>query len=188
MCRLIFPKLSRVQAAQVCAAELSHGPVLACIREVGKGASASSPGAYLVSPEVLVAVCSIAGQGSTATTATATGAATLGASSKEARGSSAINPGACLTKLASISTSKLIFDSTVPAFLCAQPEPASVLACLEQQHKRMINTDDVSACLNTKQEVKSMRVRKILTEDNGIEITAGTPDHYFLSYHILFAD
>lgn len=165
----------------MCAAELSHGPVLACIREVSRGISASSPGAYLVTPETLVAVCSIAGQGSEASAAAAMHSASSTSSRQHhqqaASGARSVdsskNPGACLTKLAAISTSKLIFDHTVPSVLCAQPEPASVLTCLDQQHKRMINTDDVAKCFNVKQEVKTMRVKRILTEDNGIEIVAG---------------
>lgn len=166
----MFPKLSRVQAAHVCAAEQSKGPVLACIREVSKGVSASSPSSYLVTPEVLVGVCSIAGQAAATSTLSSGHKHT---SPKAVSGVGASNPGACLAKLAAISSSKLILDSTVPALLCAQPEPASVLTCLDQLHKRMINTDDVSTCVNVKQEVKTMRVRRILTEDNGIEITAG---------------
>jgi hypothetical protein len=172
---MIFPKLSRVQAAQVCAAETSAGPVLSCVREISKGVSASSASAYLVTPEVVVAVCNVAGSGGAA--AAAESAKDEG--SKKSRSApaapavSAVNPGQCLAKLAAISTSRLIFDSTVPPYLCAQADSAAVLTCLDKLHKRMVNVDDVTTCLNTKQEVKTMRVKRILTEDNGIEIMAG---------------
>ncbi len=38
----------------------------------------------------------------------------------------------------------------------------------------MVTVDDVTVCVNTKQQVKTMRVKRILTEDNDIQITAGT--------------
>ncbi len=37
----------------------------------------------------------------------------------------------------------------------------------------MISVDDVNKCVHTKQEIKTIRVKKILAEDNGIEIMAG---------------
>jgi hypothetical protein len=180
--RMIFPKLSKLHAAQVCAKETSSGPVLACLREVSKGVSASSPSAYLATPESVVAVCSVAGGPSSAGggsggSAEGSKARSSGRGHSNAAASNAVRPGACLAKLASISSSKLIFDATVPPHLCAQADPAAVLTCLESLHKRMVSVDDVTACINTKQEVKSMRVKRILTEDNGIEIVAGEPCH-----------
>jgi hypothetical protein len=176
--RMIFPKLSKLHAAQVCAKETSSCPVLACLREVSKGVSASSPSAYLATPESVVAVCSVAAGPSSAGgggggSAEGSKARSSGRGHSNAVASNVVRPGACLAKLASISSSKLIFDATVPPHLCAQADPTAVLTCLESLHKRMVSVDDVTACINTKQEVKSMRVKRILTEDNGIEIVAG---------------
>jgi hypothetical protein len=180
--RMIFPKLSKLHAAQVCAKETSSGPVLACLREVSKGVSASSPSAYLATPESVVAVCSLAAGPSSAGgggggSAEGSKARSSGRGYSNAVASNVVRPGACLAKLASISSSKLIFDATVPPHLCAHADPTAVLTCLESLHKRMVSVDDVTACINTKQEVKSMRVKRILTEDNGIEIVAGEPCH-----------
>jgi hypothetical protein len=180
--RMIFPKLSKLHAAQVCAKETSSGPVLACLREVSKGVSASSPSAYLATPESVVAVCSVAAGpnsagGGSGGSAEGSKARSSGRGHSNAAASNVVRPGACLAKLASISSSKLIFDATVPPHLCAQADPTAVLTCLESLHKRMVSVDDVTACINTKQEVKSMRVKRILTEDNGIEIVAGEPCH-----------
>jgi hypothetical protein len=128
---------------------------------------------------VLVAVCNVAGAGGAASAAEGVkesaegGKKSRSAPASPASAVSAANPGQCLAKLAAISTSRLIFDSTVPPYLCAQSDPAAVLTCLDKLHKRMVNVDDVTTCLNTKQEVKTMRVKRILTEDNGIEIMAG---------------
>lgn len=177
---MMFPKLSKLHAAQVCAKETRSGPVLACLREVSKGVSASSPSAYLATPDSVVTVCSAAatvtGQGGSSAGAGA------GTGDRHSRGRGALNPatsangihpGQCLAKLAGLSSSKMILDSAVPPYLCAQQDPYAILTCLESLHKRMVSVDDVSGCINTKQEVKSVRVKRILTEDNGIEIMAG---------------
>ena len=176
--RMLFPKLSRVHAAQACATEQSSGPVLACLREVNKGISASSVGAYVATPETVVAVCSAAG--------TAVAEAATSGKDKQSRtgacgytppviqGTPGVRQGVCLAKLASTPTSRLIFDAAVPAHLCALPQYESILVCLDKQNKRMVTVDDVTVCVNTKQQVKTMRVKRILTEDNDIQITAGT--------------
>ena len=158
--KLLSLGLTKLDAARLCSQErpaaeyssnavtgvASMGPVLACAKEVGK-IPASAPGSYLVTPNSVVSTCAQA---------------------------TSNKPGLCLAKLASISSSRLSFDANVPETLCAGlDDPLPVIACLEKQGKRMINADDVSVCVNTKQEVRTLRVIKLYTEDNDIEVTAG---------------
>lgn len=166
--RMTFPKLTKLHAAQLCALETAKGPVINCLKEINRGVSASSNSAYLLTPETIVQVCSLAGSESAGTSKShsphATHLHTVVTNT---------NPGACLVKLATYSASKLIFDSTVPHIICAHAEYSSILTCLNGANKRMISVDDVNKCVHTKQEIKTIRVKKILTEDNGIEIMAG---------------
>ena len=179
---MTFPKLTKLHAAQLCAYETAKGPVMSCLKEVNRGASASSNSAYLLTPETVVHVCSLGGSGENVNTKTYSPTNTPSTHTHTHTHTHTnthiavtnTNPGACLVKLATYSASKLIFDATVPQTICAHAEYASVLTCLNSANKRMISVDDVNKCVHTKQEIKTIRVKKILTEDNGIEIMAGT--------------
>lgn len=135
----------RIAAAQLCAQEQAEGPVLACVKEIAKIPN-SVAGSYLLTPQSVVAAC---------------------ASARDSK------PGECMRKLTSIGSSKLTFDASVPAHLCRQQDPLPVIACLEQQGKRLISIDDVDTCVNSEQEIKTIRILKMYTEDNDVEITAG---------------
>jgi len=173
---MTFPKLTKLHAAHLCAYETAKGPVMACLKEVNRGVSASSNSAYLLTPETVVHVCSLGGSGEHVNSKPHSPTHTSTHTSTHTHVHTVVtntNPGGCLVKLASYSASKLIFDATVPPTICAHAEYGSVLTCLNSANKRMISVDDVNKCVHTKQEIKTIRVKKILTEDNGIEIMAG---------------
>ena len=183
---MTFPKLTKLHAAQLCAYETAKNPVMSCLKEVNRGVSASSNSAYLLTPETVVHVCSLGGSGENVNSKTHSPTHTPSTLSHTNAHIAVTNtsPGACLVKLATYSASKLIFDATVTQTICAHAEYASVLTCLNSANKRMISVDDVNKCVYTKQEIKTFRVKKILTEDNGIEIMAGT-EYTFVFCHFL---
>mmetsp|Transcript_19725 Transcript_19725/g.32966 ORF Transcript_19725/g.32966 Transcript_19725/m.32966 type:complete len:1119 (+) Transcript_19725:127-3483(+) len=195
--RLAFPKLSRLELAPLCGLETSQGTVLKCLQQVSK-ISPASPGAYLLTPEVIVATCMLSGRPATATTTASTSSEkrdtrssgsgssrSAGTDTGSSRGSGSTGgtasggshmtllPAQCLSNLVAASTSRLVYDASVPPYLCALKEPMPVVKCLENLHKKMIAIEDVDFCANTKQEVKTMRVKRIHTQENGIDIIAG---------------
>lgn len=144
--RFAFPSMSRLDAARLCAGETVSGSVFACAKEVSRTPS-SNPGAgYIITPKTLVDTCA-----RTADKA----------------------PGACLARLTTYSSQKFIFDAAVPARLCRLPEPLAVIACLEGTRRHMVTVDDVDLCLSEQRVLTSLRVTKMLTEDNDVEVTAG---------------
>lgn len=144
--KFTFPQMTRLDAALLCESEVAGGSVLACAKEVSRTPS-SNPGApYMITPKTLVDTCAQAADKA---------------------------PGTCLSKLTTHSAQKFVFDAAVPAKLCKLAEPQAVLSCLEGMHKHTVAVDDVDICLREKRVVSSLRVNKLLTEDNDIEVTAG---------------
>ena len=125
-------RLSHSQAASLCASEGEKGTVLACYRAaIATGLSPSSP---LLSPALLVGLC----------TAAASPA-----------------PGTCLHKLASFPyTQSLDVDVGVAAYLCRQPQALHKLDCLALRRARavVLSREDVDRCAATPRMPTSIQV------------------------------
>lgn len=126
-------RLSHAQAASLCASEGEKGTVLACYRAaVATGLSPSSP---LLSPSLLVGLC-------TAATSPA--------------------PGTCLHRLASFPyTQSLDVDVGVASYLCRQPQALHKLDCLALRRARavVLSREDVDRCAATPRIPTSIQVK-----------------------------
>ena len=154
----IQPRFTRLEAANLCAAETVNGLIWTCISAVALPTARAFSGAYLLQPVVIAAVCNVdSANASDANTA---------AKFAESRGK-------CLNKLAAFSSSSFLFDLKVPEVICRLPDPTAVLSCLQTARVRMVSLEDVHSCVAQKSVVSRVKVTRIRSQDNDIHITAG---------------
>lgn len=84
-----------------------------------------------------------------------------------------VAPAECLVTLLQGSGSSMSYDPSVPTKLCKRSDYQSVLICLSKQNKRFVSYHDLLHCFEEKRVMTTVRVKRILTEDNDIVITAG---------------
>eukprot|EP01036_Dinobryon_divergens_P029658 gene29658-38784_t len=156
----IQPWFTRLEAANLCAAETVNGLVWTCISAVSLSTARAFAGAYLLQPAVIAAVCNV-------------GSRDLNLSGGNTASKSAEGRGKCLNKLAAYSSSSFLFDLQVPEVICRLPDPSSVLSCLQTARVRMVSLEDIHSCIAQKSTVSSVKVMRIRSEDNDIHITAG---------------
>lgn len=138
--RLPFPvqKLTYDEVASVCSTEQREGHVLQCLRDISR-IPTSSPGSYFITSTTAISTCKLS--------SSSTDGRPSSISRSQHQQSSHIittTPGTCMAQLASIATSKLVFDSTVPTYLCSMHvEPLPIIQCLEKMSKRMIGAGEM---------------------------------------------
>ena len=159
----IHPRFTRLEAANLCAAETVNGLIWTCISAVALSTARAFAGAYLLQPAVITAVCSNAVGSS----------GNLNLSDVNTASKFAESRGKCLNKLAAYSSSSFLFDLQVPEVICRLPDPSSVLSCLHTARVRMVSLEDIHSCIAQKSTVSSVKVMRIRSEDNDIHITAG---------------
>jgi hypothetical protein len=136
--RLPFPvqKLTYDEVASVCSTEQREGYVLECLRDISR-IPTSSPGSYFITSTTAISTCKLA-------SSSADGRQSSIRRSQHQQSRIIITPGTCMAQLASIATSKLVFDSAVPTYLCGMHvDPLPIIQCLEKMSKRMIGAGEM---------------------------------------------
>jgi len=134
--RLSFPKLTYDEVASVCSTEQREGDTLECLRDISRIPS-SSPGSYFITSTSAINTCKLASSEDSRPPS-------ISRSHHQQRRTTL---GACMAQLASIATSKLVFDSAVPTYLCGMhQDPLPIIQCLEKMSKRMIGAGAMPLC------------------------------------------
>ena len=137
--RLSFPaqKLTYDEVASVCSTEQREGHVLQCLRDISR-IPTSSPGSYFITSTTAISTCKLS------SSSTDGRPSSIRRSQHQQSHIITTTPGTCMAQLASIATSKLVFDSTVPTYLCGMHvEPLPIIQCLEKMSKRMIGAGEM---------------------------------------------
>lgn len=139
--------MDQTDIARICASEIQGNPVLQCIRKLQQSLPPSS---VYRSNHSLQAVCFGAKNGESAD---------------------------CLQQIQEMTSSTLTFDVAVPQKLCRRADYRAVLSCLtrqkQKQNRHLITLLDVQVCSEEKRVISYLRLKRLITEDNDIEITAG---------------
>lgn len=141
-----FP-MEDIDIARVCSSESKGNPVLQCVKKLHQGLPSSSS---FNTNHTYHSICFDA---------------------------KSIEPAECFLQIQGMSSSVLAFDFAVPQKLCRSPDYRSVLTCLSRQSQRsgrhLITLLDLQTCSEEKRIPNSLRLKRLVTEDNDIEITAG---------------
>lgn len=148
--RLPFPiqKLTYDEVAVVCSTEQREGYALQCLRDISK-IPTSSPGSYFITSTTTINTCKLASSTTTDGRPSSIKKSPQHQQSRTITTPTTITitttPGTCMAQLASIATSKLVFDSAVPTYLCGMVHQDSlpIIQCLEKMSKRMIGVGEI---------------------------------------------
>ena len=148
-------KLTYDEVASVCGTEQREGYTLQCLRDISR-IPTSSPGSYFITSTTAISTCKLA-------SSSIDGRSSSIRRSQHQHSRTIITtttPGTCIAQLASIATSKLVFDSAVPTYLCGMmhQDPLPIIQCLEKMSKRMIGAGEIYmyVCHSIRSTVMSM--------------------------------
>ncbi len=82
-------------------------------------------------------------------------------------------PADCLMAVQDMISSSVSFDTDIPQKVCHRADYHAVLKCLMKLNRHLITSVDVYTCSQEKRVASYVRLKRIVTEDNDIEITAG---------------